>query len=102
MVWIYVRVRIFGPGLWALISLSLLNKGARSKAMVPISLSCYMVVWIGVEEFLYKGNVGFLGEMLSKIFKIHVFVLAITWPLLIQNELFKFKDKLDFYENKSL
>ena len=27
----------------------------------------YMVVWIGVEEFLYKGNVGFLGEMLSKI-----------------------------------
>ena len=24
----------------------------------------YMVVWIGVEEFLYEGNVGFLGEML--------------------------------------
>ena len=27
------------------------------------------MVWIGVEEFLYKGNVGFLGMMLSKIFK---------------------------------
>ena len=25
------------------------------------------MVWIGVEEFLYKGNVGFLREMLSKI-----------------------------------
>ena len=32
-----------------------------------------MVIWIGVEEFLYKGNVGFLGEM-SKFFKTHVFV----------------------------
>ena len=31
------------------------------------------MVWIGVEEFLYKGNVGFLGEMLSKNFKTHVF-----------------------------
>ena len=37
-----------------------------------------MVVWIGVEEFLYKENVGFLGEMLSKIFKTYIFVLAIT------------------------
>ena len=44
------------------------------------------MVWIGVEEFLYKGNVGFLGEMLSKNFKTHVFVLAITWPSLIQIE----------------
>ena len=34
------------------------------------------MVWIGVEEFLYKGNAGFLGEMLSKFFKTHVFV----WP----------------------
>ena len=42
------------------------------------------MVWIGVKEFLYKGNVGFLGEMLSKISKIHVFVLAITWSSLIQ------------------
>ena len=41
---------------------------------------------IGFEEFLYKENVGVLGEMLSKIFKTHVFVLAITWPLLIQIE----------------
>ena len=39
-----------------------------------------MIVWIGVEEFLYKGNVGFLGEMLSKFSKTHVFVLTITWP----------------------
>ena len=37
-----------------------------------------IVVWIGVEEFLYKGNVEFLGKMLSKFSKTHVFVLAIT------------------------
>ena len=24
-----------------------------------VALSCYMVVWISVEEFLYKGNLGF-------------------------------------------
>ena len=47
-------------------------------SVLGVALSCYMVVWIGVEEFLYKGNVGFLGEMLSKIFKTHVFVLGIT------------------------
>ena len=51
-----------------------------------LALNCYMVVWIGVEEFLYKGNVGFLGEMLSKFSKTHVFVLAITWPSLFQIE----------------
>ena len=44
------------------------------------------MVWIGVEEFLYKGNVGFLGEMLSKFFKTHIFVLTITWSSLIQIE----------------
>ena len=55
-----------------------------------------MVVWIGVEEFLYKGNVGFLEEMLSKFFKTHVFVLAITWPSRIQIQLFKLMGKLDF------
>ena len=38
------------------------------------------MVWICVEEFLYKGNVGILGEMLSKFSKTHVFVLAITHP----------------------
>ena len=38
------------------------------------------------EEFLYKGNVGVLGEMLSKLSKTHVFVLAITWQSLIQIE----------------
>ena len=45
-----------------------------------------MVVWIDVEEFLYKGNVGFLGEMLSKFSKTHNFVLVITWSSLIQIE----------------
>ena len=51
--------------------------------VLGVSLSCYMVVWIGVEKFLYKGNVGFLGEMLSKISKpIFCFGhnLAITHP----------------------
>ena len=38
------------------------------------------MVWIGVEEFLYKGNVGFLGELLSKFSKTHVFALTITYP----------------------
>ena len=38
------------------------------------------MVWICVEEFLYKRNVGILGEMLSKFSKTHVFVLAITHP----------------------
>ena len=33
------------------------------------------MVWIDVEEFLYKGNVGFLGEMLSKFSNTHVFFL---------------------------
>ena len=45
-----------------------------------------MVVWIVVEKFLYKRNVGFLGEMLSKFSKTHIFVLVITWLLLIQIE----------------
>ena len=44
------------------------------------------MVWIGVEEYLYKGNVGFLAEMLSKFSKTHIFVLAITWPSFIQIE----------------
>ena len=35
---------------------------------------------------MYKGNVGVLGEMLSKFSKTHVFVLAITLPLVIQIE----------------
>ena len=49
-------------------------------SILGVALSCYMVVWISVEEFLYKENVGFLGEMLSKFSKTHVFVLAITHP----------------------
>ena len=51
--------------------------------VLGVALCYFMVVWIGVEEFLYKGNVGFLGEMLSKFSKTHVFVLTITWPSLI-------------------
>ena len=47
-------------------------------SVLGVVLSCYMVVWIDVEEFLYKGNIGFLGEMLSNFFKTRVFVLAIT------------------------
>ena len=48
-------------------------------SVLGVALSCYMVVWIFVEEFLYKGNVRFLGEML-KFSKTHVFVLVITHP----------------------
>ena len=65
-------------------------------SVLGVALSCYMIVWIGVEEFLYKGNVGFSGEMLSKFSKTHVFILVITWPSLIQIECFKFLGKLDF------
>ena len=52
-------------------------------SVLGVALSFYMVVWIGVEEFLYKGNVRFLGEMLS-IFQNPCFYfgqnLAITYP----------------------
>ena len=41
---------------------------------------------IGFEEFMSQGNVGVLGEMMSKISKTHVFVLAIPWSSLIQIE----------------
>ena len=44
------------------------------------------MVWIGVEEFLCKRNVRFIGEMLSKFSKTNVFFSAITWPSLIQIE----------------
>ena len=56
----------------------------------------FSLIRIDYEEFLYKGNVRVLGEMLSKLFQTHVFVLAITWPFLIQIELFKFISKLEF------
>ena len=52
-------------------------------SVLGVALSCYMVIWIGVEEFLYKGNVRFLGEMMSKFSKTHVFVLSITHPNLV-------------------
>ena len=44
-------------------------------SVLGVALSCYMVVWIGVEKFLYKVNVGFLGEMLSKFSKTIFFFL---------------------------
>ena len=47
-------------------------------SVLGVALSCYTVVWIVVNEFLFKGNVGFLREMLSKFSKTHVFVLSIT------------------------
>ena len=37
-----------------------------------------MVVWIVVDEFLYKVNDEVLKELLTKIFKTPVFVLAIS------------------------
>ena len=43
----------------------------------------FCLIRIGFEEFLYKGNVGVLGKMLSKFFQIQAFVWDITWPLLI-------------------
>ena len=49
------------------------NDVDRFISVLGVALSCYMVVWIGVEEFLYKGNVEFIGEMLSKFSKPHAF-----------------------------
>ena len=46
----------------------------------------FSFISIGFEEFLYKRNVGVLEEILSNFSKTHVFVLAITWPLLFQIE----------------
>ena len=43
----------------------------------------FSLIMIGFEEFLYKGNVGVIGGMLSKFSKTHVFILAITWSSLI-------------------
>ena len=55
-------------------------------SVLGFALSCYMVVWIGIEEFLYKENVWFLGEIMSKLSKTHVFVFVIAWPSIIQIE----------------
>ena len=56
-------------------------------SVLGVALSCYMVVWIDIEELLYKGNIGFFWEMLSKFSKTNVFfVVVITWPSLIQIE----------------
>ena len=40
----------------------------------------FSLIRIGFEEFLHKGSVVVLGEMLSKVSKTHVCVLAITYP----------------------
>ena len=54
-------------------------------SVLGVALSYYMVVWIGVEEFLYKGYVRFLGECCQNFSKPMCF-FAITWPSLIQIE----------------
>ena len=47
--------------------------------VLRVSLSCYIVVWIVVDEFLYKGNDEVSKELLSNFFfKTPVFVLAIS------------------------
>ena len=43
-----------------------------------VSLSCYIVVWIVVDEFLYKGNDEVSKKLMSKTFRTHVFVLAVS------------------------
>ena len=43
-----------------------------------VVLSCYIVVWIVVDEFLYKGNYEVSKKLLSKNFQNPVFVLAIS------------------------
>ena len=47
-------------------------------SVLGVTLSCYIVVWIVVDEFLYKGNDEVSKELLSKIFKTPTFVLAIS------------------------
>ena len=44
-----------------------------------VALSCFLLfdwLWSSNEKFLYKGNVGFLGEMLSKFFQNPYFCLG--------------------------
>ena len=55
MVRIHVRVRIFGPGMWALICLGLMNTSAGPKAMVPTRVaSCVGINQIPkLEHFSY-------------------------------------------------
>ena len=43
-----------------------------------VALSYYIVLWIVVDEFLYKGNDEVSKKLMSKTFQTHVFVLAIS------------------------
>ena len=60
MVRICARVRIFGPGLWALICLGFLNRGARAKAMVPTLLMISFLIQLCFFFFLI--NLGILVD----------------------------------------
>ena len=44
-------------------------------SVLGVALSCYIVVWIVVDEFLYKGNDEVPKELLSNIFSKHLFLL---------------------------
>ena len=52
--------------------------GLRIRRVRGREPSHFALIRICFEEFCYIGNVGVLGEMLSKFSKTHVFVLAIT------------------------
>ena len=54
-------------------------------SVLGVALSCFMVVWIGVEEFLYEGNVRCLGKMLSKFSKTLFFFFCFGHNLVITN-----------------
>ena len=41
--------------------------------LLYVVFGCFDWLWSSNEKCLYKGNVGFLGEMLSKFSKTHVF-----------------------------
>ena len=62
---------------WGLIKTQNRNRSVLNGCRSVLGLFWVM---IGFEKFSYKENVGVLGEMLSKFFKTHVFVLAITHP----------------------
>ena len=42
-------------------------------SVLGVALSCYIVIWIDVDEFLYKGNDEVSKELLSQNFQNHCF-----------------------------
>ena len=59
-----------------MLCLGLIKTPNRSRSVLNGCISVLGLFWvrIGFEEFLYNGNVGVLGEMLSKFSQTHVFV----------------------------